>query len=540
MARRSNGGIIGKYNPLSGTSAGGVFSVNEAAAYTAVGQFPTGLTANIAPPLVEQTGSVLKPTITSFIYADNNYQEASLGANSATLAGTSLRIYGQNFFPNTKIYVNGNVVNTTNKYVNSGEIRTANISLPAGAYTLMAFNTSNVGTIYAPGIQFRGVPVWITNPTLASANVNTNFSYTLSSSDATAVVYSLASGSTLPANTALSSTGIFSGNVADADYGTYSFTVNLTNAYGLIVPRTFTIRFTTVYSATYLAVAGGGGGGGAIITGPGSTVSSNGSGGGGAGGLLEGTRTLAQGITYTVLVGAGGATRNTPTGPTAFGLTGGVSSMTATGFSLSASGGGGGGGTYLAATPTVPTTAPGGPGQAGGSGGGGAFGGGTAGLATGSPGQGVAGTQGYPGGNGGSYPITPGSGASSAGGGGAGGAGANGVNLFPAPGNFGAGGRGIYSSITGANVGYAGGGSYGTGPGSSASGPTTFGAFPAPRTNSGSGGGSQRAGESGIVVLRMPTLYYNGATFGSGGNVTVTTDGANTVLQFTGSSTFTP
>ena len=51
-----------------------------------------------------------------------------------------------------------------------------------------------------------------------------------------------------------------------------------------------------------------------------------------------------------------------------------------------------------------------------------------------------------------------------------------------------------------------------------------------------SGGGDGGSGGSGIVVLRMATGIYTGTTTGS---PTVTTDGTDTVLKFTGSGSYT-
>jgi len=66
--------------------------------------------------------------------------------------------------------------------------------------------------------------------------------------------------------------------------------------------------------------------------------------------------------------------------------------------------------------------------------------------------------------------------------------------------------------------------------------------------NTGSGGGGSGqgsyqdylgiggAGGSGVVVFRMPTESYSGVTTG---NPTVTTDGSDTILTYTGSGTYT-
>ena len=57
----------------------------------------------------------------------------------------------------------------------------------------------------------------------------------------------------------------------------------------------------------------------------------------------------------------------------------------------------------------------------------------------------------------------------------------------------------------------------------------------------GGGGGAQAGGVggnggSGIVILSIPTASYTGTTTGS---PTVSTSGANTILKFTGSGSYT-
>jgi hypothetical protein len=79
--------------------------------------------------------------------------------------------------------------------------------------------------------------------------------------------------------------------------------------------------------------------------------------------------------------------------------------------------------------------------------------------------------------------------------------------------------QGITQATSGsANTGGGGGGSGGGDPGP----------FDASRWQGGQGG-------SGIVILRLPTADYSGVTTGS---PTVTTDGSDTILQFTGSGTY--
>jgi hypothetical protein len=252
------------------------------------------------------------------------------------------------------------------------------------------------------------------------------------------------------------------------------------------------------YSIDYLVVAGGGSG------------NNNIGGGGGAGGYRTGAKVTALAQTYTVTVGAGG---------------GGVGTDSV--FSSITSSGGGGGGPGNS------------PGIAGGSGSGGhrlnsAGGAGNTPATTPS--------QGNNGGTANDYSSGGGGGASAVGGNSGGGV----------SGNGGVGGAGSASSITGSSVtraGGGGGGAYlgtggsggsggGGGGGGDGGGTATAGSV---NTGGGGGGGADgvpagAAGGSGVVILSMPTSNYSGTTTGS---PTVTTSGANTILTYTSSGSYT-
>jgi hypothetical protein len=272
------------------------------------------------------------------------------------------------------------------------------------------------------------------------------------------------------------------------------------------------IRFVTApqgnYTINYLIISGGAGG------------ATNG--GGGAGGYISNSLVVTPTVSYTITVGAGGAAG---TGGTASSITG------------VATGAGGGTGGAI-------NTPVGGAGSAGGSGGGG--GGGFNASDPGGAGGGA--TQGSAGGSGGTQNVGYGTGG---GGGGAGAAGGGGV--FDNPG--GAGGVGLVNTITGVSVTYAGGGGGGAsnlggsnggaggaggggaggGPGPGISG-TNGTAFTGGGGGGGSSGGTGGSGGSGVVILSMPTVNYSGNTTGV---PTVTTSGADTILKFTNSGSYT-
>jgi hypothetical protein len=191
---------------------------------------------------------------------------------------------------------------------------------------------------------------------------------------------------------------------------------------------TFTVTNPTLTSVDYLIAAGGGGGGGGFDT-------NATAGGGGAGGLRTGTGqpvSASPGV-YSVVVGSGGRGGVYPGSAQAVGSNGNNSSA----LGIPATGGGGGNAwsnNSIAASP-------------GGSGGGGANNPSTTSAGTGTP------DQGNPGGTAQAY--NPASGTGAGGGGGAGAAGS------PAPGATtvgGAGGIGLFSSISGQTVMYCAGG----------------------------------------------------------------------------------
>lgn len=260
-------------------------------------------------------------------------------------------------------------------------------------------------------------------------------------------------------------------------------------------------KFTTVnqgsYTITYVIVAGGGGGG------------TNAGGGGGGGGVISNTLTAIPGTVFSMTIGAGGA--------------GGANGSNSFITGIATATGGGAGGT------NGPLS-----GSAGGSGGGGSSNGSTNG-GTGVPGQG----------NNGGGSASNGAG----GGGGAGGAGGGGS--YP---TGGAGGAGATLTITGTTTYTAGGGggaveyyqpgSGGAGGNGGGGGGGATGVSGANGTiNTGGGGGGGGAGPgvaggsggSGQVYMSMPTANYTGTITGL---PTVTTNGANTILRFTTSGTY--
>ena len=276
---------------------------------------------------------------------------------------------------------------------------------------------------------------------------------------------------------------------------------------------------------SYLVIAGGGG----TYSDGANDVAS---GGGGAGGYINSYASessgdssstasvinLESGLTYTITVGSGGSGNNEGNNST---ITQGLTTL------VEATGGGAG-------TQTVANTN-------GGSGGGQTFVGENG--QTRGPGTGVN-FQGGDGGN--SFQNN----STTYGAGGGGGASGNGGNATTSA--VGDGANGLSSSITGSAVTRGGGGggasrNYGSagsggtgGGGNGVNGTVSAGGNGTANTGGGAGGSFGRTtgatGGSGIVILRLATALYSGTTTGS---PTVTTDGSDTILQFTGSGSYT-
>jgi len=299
----------------------------------------------------------------------------------------------------------------------------------------------------------------------------------------------------------------FSGNpeitvqfTAEATYSVRAKSANTNGTFGDSAwSATDSLTIQNGVPISYLVVAGGGGGGRGW----------NAASGGGAGGyrnsynnetsgrssVCETPLLATVGTTYTITVGAGGGSLSNGSNSTFGPIT---SQGGARGWSHSAQGG-------------AHSVANGGCG---------------CGSYSGTPGLGIAG-QGHDGMEGMHHALN----------GGGGGAGEGGLYHVPT------GGDGLYSSISGSSVARAGGGGScnegggrfngGVGGGGSQGG---GGSAHTGGGGSASPGSSGSSGGSGIVIIRMPTSLYSGNYSGS---PSISTSGNDTILEFTGSGSYT-
>jgi hypothetical protein len=410
--------------------------------------------------------------------------------------------------------------------VNNG---TKTVTLGGNLTTSGAFNTTltTTGTtsVTLPTSGTLATTSQLPTPAALTSANDTNVTLTLGGTPSTALLQasSITAGwtGTLDVSRGGTSTGsaptngqLLIGNGTNYTLNTLSATngIGITNGIGTSSIGV-TVGSIGYIPITYLAV-GGGGSGGSSQSG---TISCTG--GGGAGQIISSNQTITvSGGSYslTCTVGAGGV------GNSSTGSAGSSSTITGTSFTTVTAVGGGSGGIQNGSSN----------GQSGASGGGGS-------IITGTPSTGGSATAGNAGGSTSSFS------------GGAGGGGSGSAGGSPGANASGNGGTGTTNSITGSSVTYAAGGggaSYngvaagGTG-GSSIGGNGSTNTTGNPGTaNTGSGGGGIYStgsavkggdGGSGVVIIRVPTVYYLSST----GSPTITTVGTDTVIKFTTTGT---
>lgn len=188
-----------------------------------------------------------------------NSSWSSLDDTAVDTDGGYVLVNGTNFVTGCNVLI-GNTSATSVSFVNSTQLRVQVPATAAGSYVMYVSNPDGSTAIRINAITFSAEPTWVTGSTLPNQVVDVAISLQLEATGATS--YALQAGSSLPANTTLSSGGLFSGTITGIEEETlYNFTVEAIDDENQESPRSFalTVVITTGdinFKATTLLING--------------------------------------------------------------------------------------------------------------------------------------------------------------------------------------------------------------------------------------------------------------------------------------------
>jgi hypothetical protein len=204
-------------------------------------QSGTITTTQLDPAIAAAVTVPLHPKISSITYPGND-----TAANTG--GGDSIVINGSGFGTNVQVYINGTAApSVTRNNANAVTITTAAQS--AGTYLVYLINTDDGGTaILVPGIQYSGMPTWVTTSPLTGQEAAVAWSISLSATGDSPITYALQAGSSLPAGITLAANGLISGTMTSPPESdtTYNFTVLATDPQSQDTPKAFSVSVTVV------------------------------------------------------------------------------------------------------------------------------------------------------------------------------------------------------------------------------------------------------------------------------------------------------
>jgi hypothetical protein len=246
MGRRSfPGGIISSTEPsVTGYGASGMWTTQTAAQKKNAGLWPL--------PGITPSGPLVGPTIANVAVTDSNYTILN-DTPYIDSGGGYIKVTGTGFASGAIVYVGGSAAVTTS-FISSTEVRAQiGAGSTSNAFPVYVVNTDSSVAIKLAAVAYSGSPTWSTAAALSNQVVDAAFSIALSATSDSAITYSLAAGSSLPAGTALSSGGVFSGTVTGLiDETTYSFSVVANDAENQDASRTFTVTVSVGDQYFYL------------------------------------------------------------------------------------------------------------------------------------------------------------------------------------------------------------------------------------------------------------------------------------------------
>jgi hypothetical protein len=199
------------------------------------------------------TGGGAAVTISNVIVTDSNWN--NLDDTAVGTSSSYIKIIGSGFVVNPSVYVGTTQVSSGNiTFVSSTELRVILPSLSLGTQNLFVFNTDYSGAIWSAGLVVSGFPDF--TQTTYTSSTPLSVSVQLVATGDAPLTYVLQGGSSLPAGTTLSSSGLITGTTTD---GTYQFTVIVSDAQNQSFQQQLTLTVTSTdeyFNRTVLAING--------------------------------------------------------------------------------------------------------------------------------------------------------------------------------------------------------------------------------------------------------------------------------------------
>ena len=189
--------------------------------------------------------SISTPLITSVQITDSNYNNVNVTAANVQGQGTYIVINGDGFSTNPVLLVD-TIPITNFTRVSSTLIQAQLPVYSSGTYLVQVINPDGSTAILINGITYSSFPAWTTGSSIYSIEAKAPVNIQLSANDGegSSIVYTLATGSTLPAGLQLYSNGSIQGAVSTNGNVTYNFTVIATDTQSQDTRRSFSLPVT--------------------------------------------------------------------------------------------------------------------------------------------------------------------------------------------------------------------------------------------------------------------------------------------------------
>lgn len=186
-----------------------------------VGSAVAGSSYGTTIPITTVITTSTNPVISALYITDSSY--AVLDDTAVNSLGGYIKLIGTNFTAGCTVYINGQAAPSTT-FVSSTEVRAqVNAGTAGSTVSVMVFNDPTQGAIWGSGLYYSGFP---SISATSFTNISTAVNVQLPATGDSTLVYSLKSGSSLPAGITLSSTGLISGTASGVSVNSvFTFTI---------------------------------------------------------------------------------------------------------------------------------------------------------------------------------------------------------------------------------------------------------------------------------------------------------------------------